>query len=377
MTKQHENLNSHLLSIIEEIYDSTLNIGLVEPTLQRIAEFAGARAATLVVKNDDGGLGYSRYAGLTRPFASSYVDFYGQMDPTHSVRHLNVGELQTMAAWQPLEDFRKSRFYNEWAYPQGLQDSAAVLLKKSSERFIYFSLPTAGPVSDQVLQRLTLMVPHLLRAVVIATALRRQTGVLSPVDHMLDELKTAVFLLNRTGQITHTNESGRDILGRRDFLYAERGRLLAADPKLNRILCDAIAASVFGDAAAKSESIALPFVGRDGQRFVGHVLPLTSGRRRETGMAYDATVALFVNKASLDAPAAADLIKKIFKLTPAEARVLLAVVENGNVPETAQNLDVAESTVKTHLGRIFTKTDTKRQSELVKLVAAFASPVRR
>jgi hypothetical protein len=55
---------------------------LSSQTLQRIAEFAGARAATLVVKNDDGGLGYSRYAGLTRPFASNYVDFYGQMDPT-------------------------------------------------------------------------------------------------------------------------------------------------------------------------------------------------------------------------------------------------------------------------------------------------------
>ena len=59
------------------------------------------------------------------------------------------------------------------------------------------------------------------------------------------------------------------------------------------------------------------------------------------------------------------------------ARVLLAVVENGNVPQTAQDLDVAQSTVKTHLARIFTKTDTRRQSELVKPVAAFASPARR
>jgi DNA-binding CsgD family transcriptional regulator len=32
--------------------------------------------------------------------------------------------------------------------------------------------------------------------------------------------------------------------------------------------------------------------------------------------------------------------------------------------------------VKTHLGRIFTKTDTRRQADLVKLVAAFSSPVR-
>ena len=71
-----------------------------------------------------------------------------------------------------------------------------------------------------------------------------------------------------------------------------------------------------------------------------------------------------------------DIIKDIFKLTPAEARVLLTVVEFGGVSETARNLDVAESTVKTHLGRIFTKTETKRQADLVKLVAAFSSPAR-
>jgi len=85
---------------------------------------------------------------------------------------------------------------------------------------------------------------------------------------------------------------------------------------------------------------------------------------------------LFVGRASLDAEAASDIIKKIFKLSPAETCVLLTVVELGSVSEMARHLDVTESTVKTHLSRIFTKTDTKRQADLVKLVAAFSSPVR-
>ncbi|SRR6266849_3734082 len=88
------------------------------------------------------------------------------------------------------------------------------------------------------------------------------------------------------------------------------------------------------------------------------------------------TAVLFVNRTSLDAPAAADIIKKVFKLTPAELRVMLTVVEFGGVPDTARNLNIAESTVKTHLGRIFAKTDTKRQAELVKLAAAFSPQLR-
>ena len=75
------------------------------------------------------------------------------------------------------------------------------------------------------------------------------------------------------------------------------------------------------------------------------------------------------------APAPADVIGKAFKLTPAELRVLLAIVDVGGVPEVAAALGVAESTVKTHLGRLFEKTGAGRQADLVKLVAGFSMPL--
>jgi DNA-binding CsgD family transcriptional regulator len=65
----------------------------------------------------------------------------------------------------------------------------------------------------------------------------------------------------------------------------------------------------------------------------------------------------------------------MFELTPAELRVLLAIVEVGGVPETSAALGVAETTVKTHLHRVFAKTGTRRQADLVKLAAGFSSPL--
>ena len=55
--------------------------------------------------------------------------------------------------------------------------------------------------------------------------------------------------------------------------------------------------------------------------------------------------------------------------------MLLAVVQVGGVPEVAEALGIGEATVKTHLQRLFAKTDTSRQAELVKLVAGFANPL--
>ena len=63
-------------------------------------------------------------------------------------------------------------------------------------------------------------------------------------------------------------------------------------------------------------------------------------------------------------------------LTPAELRVFLSIVEIGGVPDVARSMGIAESTIKTHLARIFVKTGTKRQADLVRLMAAFTPPIR-
>jgi DNA-binding CsgD family transcriptional regulator len=65
----------------------------------------------------------------------------------------------------------------------------------------------------------------------------------------------------------------------------------------------------------------------------------------------------------------------VFRLTPTELRVLLAIVEVGGVPEVAAALGVADTTVRTHVGRLFEKTGVKRQADLVKLVAGYSTPL--
>lgn len=102
-------------------------------------------------------------------------------------------------------------------------------------------------------------------------------------------------------------------------------------------------------------------------------MPLTRGARRRAGRVYAAVAALFVHEAAFPVPSTPELIAKAYGLTPAELRVILAVVEVGGAPEVAEVLGVAPSTVKTHLGRVYEKTGASRQADLVKLVAGFSS----
>jgi len=371
------NVRTPLLSIIADIYDSAFDETLWRDVLQRIIDQTGARSAAVTTRRSTGEIRIGHSVGLDPDFEKSYVERYGQLSPMKGIGPFGEpGLIYTTEDWLPFDEFHKSVFYQEWARPQQLEDGVNIVLNKSAEGLCHFSLMRSVLVDDDLRGTLTRLIPHLQRRARIGEMLSQRTRIVAPSEQLLDQLKPAIFLLDGAGNITHTNQSGRDILYRQDFLRAERGLLVAADPELDRVLRNAVAASVLGDVAARSASVVLPFIARDGERLVGHLLPLTTGRRRKIGAAFEATAMLLVNRTSLDAPAAADVIKRVFKLTPAELRVLLAVVEHGGVPDTARNLNVAESTVKTHLARIFAKTDTKRQAELVKLAAAFASQVK-
>jgi len=112
-----------------------------------------------------------------------------------------------------------------------------------------------------------------------------------------------------------------------DILHDVGGRLVACDAKVNQTLRRVFAAAEQGDAALGTKGIAVPLIGKDGERYIAHALPLTSGARRRAGVIYTAVAALFVRKAALAMSSRAEVHWQIFKLTPTELRVLLAIVE--------------------------------------------------
>jgi DNA-binding CsgD family transcriptional regulator len=153
------------------------------------------------------------------------------------------------------------------------------------------------------------------------------------------------------------------------------GRLVTRDNQAHKTLQETFVAANDGDAAIGVKAIAVPLTADDGERYVAHVLPLTSGTRLSAGRAYTAAAAMFVRKAALESTSTPEVIGRTYKLTPTELRVLLGIVDVGGIPEVAAALGVADSTIKTHVGRLFEKTGASRQADLVKLVAGFSTPL--
>jgi DNA-binding CsgD family transcriptional regulator len=66
----------------------------------------------------------------------------------------------------------------------------------------------------------------------------------------------------------------------------------------------------------------------------------------------------------------------LFKLTPAEARLLAQLVSGASLAEAALNLGIAEATARTHRNHVFTKTGVSRRADLIVLVGRLLPPIR-
>lgn len=372
-----------LSALIGDIYDAALNAELWGDVLGKTKDFVGSVAAGLGWKDvatKRGGIYYDNYDdGIGVSYRQSYFEKYIKLDPCSTGQFFaEIGQPLTTNDLVPYEEFVQTQFYKEWVEPQGLVDAAMTVLEKSTTTLSFLALhrhQRDGFFDRDALQRIRLVVPHFRRAMLIGKMIDSRNAEAASLADTLDGISAGMFLVDATGRIVHANIAGHVMIDAADVLHVEARRLVVHDAQAGRTLADAIASADNGDAAFGVKGIGVPLASRNGKRYVANVLPLTSGARRRAGASYAAVAVLFVYKAALDIPSPPEVIAKAYKLTPTELRVLLAVVEVGGVPEVAEALGIAETTVKFHLGNVYKKTDRSRQADLVKLVAEFSNPL--
>jgi DNA-binding CsgD family transcriptional regulator len=349
--------------------------------LLKIKDFVGGSCATLFSKDAKGKSGMVFYYGgdVDPRYTQLYFEKYISLDPSNSAHVLaEIEQPVSTIDIMPPEEFYQTRFYQEWARPQGLVDFVSTSLDKtatSAALFGVFRKEEHGLVDDETRWRVRQVAPHIRRAVLIGRVIERKTAEAATFADTFDGLSAGMFLVDATGRIVHTNASGEMMLTDGPVRRAPCGKLMPTDAETAGALSETFSAAGAGDAALGTRGIALPLTAQDGEHYAMHVLPLTSGARRKAAAGYAAVAAVFLRKASIEAPSPPEIIARRFNLTPTELRVMLAIVQVGGVPETSDALGIGEATVKTHLHRVFGKTGSARQADLVKLVAGFSSPL--
>jgi DNA-binding CsgD family transcriptional regulator len=362
--------------LIGDIYDASLDPALWPSVFATATKYMGGSAAHLSVRDIVGGNSYGHFASGHDPhFLELYHQKYVKINPIFpTVAFFDVERTLSIPDCLPPEEFCRSQFVREWVIPQGYVDIVFSNVEKSATGCAMFSVLrhfSEGFANEELGRRFALVVPHIRRALLIGKVIDLHKVEAAALADSFDTLVSGMFIVDATGRIVHANASGYAMIAEADAVRAPNGRLTANDPAAEQALLDIFTAAGGGDAMLGRKGIAVPLRARTDERYVAHVLPLTSGARRKAGVSYGAVAAVFVRKAALDLPSPPVAIAQQFRLTQAELRVLFFIVEIGGMSEVAEVLGISEATVKTHLHHVFEKTGTGRQADLVKLVAGY------
>ncbi|WP_144445865.1 helix-turn-helix transcriptional regulator [Inquilinus limosus] len=176
------------------------------------------------------------------------------------------------------------------------------------------------------------------------------------IEDLLDWLDLGVIIADATARPVRMNRRAGAIIGRKDGLFATPFGITTAIPEETGRLRQAIAAAPAGGTRLRlSRPSGAP-------PLLVTVIPVRGG---DAGRSW---VALFVMDPGTAGTPSPALLQELFGLTAAEAVFAAEISRGDGLQAVADRLAIAPTTARTHLTRIFEKTGTRRQAELVRLL---------
>lgn len=223
-----------------------------------------------------------------------------------------------------------------------------------------------GPISKARARMLAATAPHLGRIVELAKLLDSRRI----ADHLelLHESERAAALLDWRGNVSGLTPAAEAMLG--SDLSIRKGRLTAQEPDSNAALQRLIAAAAANGAADAAAGTVIAISRPRHRPILVRAVPLTGALRDVFGQARG--LLLFDDLEEKRRPAA-ELIRGVFGLTLAEARLLAEMASGDAIERAADRLEISTGTARNQLKSAYYKVGVHRQSELVALLSRLPS----
>jgi DNA-binding CsgD family transcriptional regulator len=228
---------------------------------------------------------------------------------------------------------------------------------------------SAKPFDEADRRKAQFVLPHLERALQINHRIARLTHERNIAFEVMDGLAVGILFLEFDTRILFANRVAERILKKAYGLSVLHGRLRVEDRNtsdhLERLVGEAAQTSAGnGISAGGVLSIATP---NDRQLF----LLVSPFRSMSTGYgpALPAAIVIFSDPES-QAAVSQQTLQKLFDLTPAQARLLVAVLDGQGLSAYAETTGISINTAKTLMQQVFLKTGHHRQIDLVRAIAA-------
>lgn len=356
-----------MTSLVDSIYEAVLQPGQWETVIGRIAKEFSASNVAIAGYNADPGVTEAIDWRNDSEYLQSFAEYWASRnflwDATIALPVGSTFRFDTIVAREELE---QSPIYNDWFRPQDMDFVLGTHLITEGPWSVTATLYRAtsqGEFDPRAIARFTALIPHLQRATLLRSRLAIHDLLGVGLRSALDTLERAAILVDRQTKVLFANAAAERLVGAKELVLPPGGYLSLPNPaqsrRLHRIVADCLAK---GDVKSGA-SMVVP-------RAEGRPLTLIVSRLPPARSVFDTATALIL----IDDPdhdcqrRGPDLLRSAYQLTMAEARLALAIAGGRRLRDVADEFGITFATARTHLGRIFQKTDVGSQAELVRLL---------
>lgn len=221
----------------------------------------------------------------------------------------------------------------------------------------------------QEARRLSRLLPHLRRALEIRHRLQHANEASRSVYSVLDQLSLGVIMLGPTGGLLHVNSAADRILRKGDGLKRTPMGLRAGNNEDNKRLQAVIADLCRVSASERSAGGHLRIRRPSGQPAYA-VMLAPAAKSIARGSKASPTILIFISDPGKKIVSDVTVLTELFGFSPAEGRLVLALLAGISPPDFALKIGVTYNTVRTLLARAMARVEARTQIELVLRVAA-------
>lgn len=366
-------IDDDVLDLIGCIYDAGLDVERWPSVLERLCNRLGGHGALLYTPDLSArSVGFSAMHELEIAKMDEYVHHYMVHDlwlqRSYSVP---VGQVIRGPEVVPLDEFDGSVIYNEFFRAQGIYHLLAGILFRHGRQKADLSLfrPSHCPDFDDDAHRfLTTLVPHIQRAAQTHWRIAALQNRIAADVAAFDQLSSAVFLVDGGGRVLFANRAGEALLNEGDGLTDRNGNLAAAttiDTRALRQLIAGASRTARGDGTDAGGALAL--ARPSGRRPLSALVsPL---RRVGFGLeGGEVSAIVFVSDPECETAPSVDVLRTLYGLTAAEARLAAALAGGAALKDYADEAAITLNTARWTLKQVFAKTETKSQADLIRLL---------
>ncbi|MBR9911311.1 MAG: helix-turn-helix transcriptional regulator [Gammaproteobacteria bacterium] len=367
-------MESRYVNLIDTLYDASVNQGALDQFVQQLAQLTDSTVGGIFSRDDTTAQkGFvSSYGASTETLthfersSEFHRDFCSHLTPQPV-----TGSIAYTQDILPGERLHSANFYSGFLKPQGLEQANCLFIEHGSNRSLTANFMRERSQGNYEASQQTLfrhVMPHLQRTF----RLKQQTNDLhlhqSQAWEMLKVIPYGVIVFSNQQKVMYVNQAAEQMVFASDGLALHNTHLSANISSENKQLRHLLKSTI--DSTVNPN---VPMMGGDllisrpsGKRSYSVMVNPISAVGNSGGTYPAAIVIVQDHEQDFDAPI--ERMRMLYDLTPAESRVAHQMMLGKSLESCAESLGHTVSTSRNLLKRVFAKTETGRQNELVSLM---------